>query len=107
MIRKSQVARVPANEMRTQRILIASLFVIAAWSPEARSSTRTSYATKAMLASPARQRPVKRALGCANADFATAPQSWGRRSKAGGWARRKTSFRGRGAWRRIHESVGR
>jgi hypothetical protein len=30
MIRKGQVAQIPANDMWTQRILIASLFVIAA-----------------------------------------------------------------------------
>jgi hypothetical protein len=29
MIRKNQVARIPANDMETQRILIASLFAIA------------------------------------------------------------------------------
>jgi hypothetical protein len=29
MIRKDQVARIPANDMETQRILIASLFAIA------------------------------------------------------------------------------
>jgi hypothetical protein len=28
MIRKDQVARIPANDMETQRILIASLFAI-------------------------------------------------------------------------------
>jgi hypothetical protein len=30
MIRKDQVARIPANDMETQRIMIASLFAIAA-----------------------------------------------------------------------------
>jgi hypothetical protein len=39
------------------------------------SSTRTSYATKAVLASPPGQRPAKGARGCADPDFATAPQS--------------------------------
>jgi hypothetical protein len=29
MIRKDQVARIPANDIKTQRILIASLFAIA------------------------------------------------------------------------------
>jgi hypothetical protein len=36
---------------------------------------RTSYATKAVLASPPGQRPAKGARGCADPDFATAPQS--------------------------------
>jgi hypothetical protein len=48
------------------------------------SSMRTSYATKAMLASPPGQRPAKGARGCADPDFATAPAVIaGRRSKAG------------------------
>jgi hypothetical protein len=36
---------------------------------------RTSYATKAVLASPPGQRPAKGVRGCADPDFATAPQS--------------------------------
>ena len=36
---------------------------------------RTSYATKAVLASPPGQRPAKGARGCEDPDFAAAPQS--------------------------------